>query len=794
MLDEQTKYDSFEEERRMDPHIGSQNMPVRTELIIFDGEREPLSITLESFGKDTVSFGRRSKDGATPDIILESRLVSRRHGQFVREGDSWVVQDVGSANGLKYHDSRVQSKLLTDGDILRIDEKVRESSQGVLILVSKGKKQAWQCVELPKQGAFTVGRGTENSLTLQNVNISRSHAVIETGTQPFITDNRSTNGTYLNGDRISNRQRIREKDVVSIAGTKMVYVSGCLYYTEDLKGISVEARDVVVTRGTGRKARVTTDHVSLRFEPGELVSVIGGSGAGKSTILNALSGYLRPSSGNVFINGSDLYQHFDSLKTMIGYVPQQDIVYDTLTLYDSLLYTSKLRLPKDITHEERENAINQAIAMVELQEKKDSYIKDLSGGQRKRASIAVELLSDPSLIFLDEPCSGLDAGTEQSLMCTLRRMADQGKTIILVTHSTLQLGICDKVVFMGRGGKLCYCGPLESALDYFGIRDVVDCYSLLNNDAPTWQRCFLTTQTAELQEKADESEHALPEKRARRKGQFGVLTARYFKLTLNDVGRMVIMLGLAPAVVLMMALVPTEGIFELESGLELTCNMMFVLACACFFIGMFGSISEISKERSIIRREYMTGMSLTQYLLSKVAVLAVICLLQTVLLMLSFHFLIGDPAPETELLFAPFLELGVTAFLLMLASSSMGLLVSALVSKPELGVTITVVLLLPQYLFSDLIFKLEGVSKLISWVTVCHWGIEGFGTICDLNSMKTAVEFETAMGTQTIYQGSYREMFDYTAQHLEKVWLILFVYLLVCMILTRLSMKKAVRE
>ena len=198
-----------------------------------------------------------------------------------------------------------------------------------------------------------------------------------------------------------------------------------------------------------------------------------------------MCGYLQPTQGEVYINGVNLYQNFDSLKKLIGYVPQSDIVYDNLTLHDMLLYTAKLRLPKDTTPTEREAAITRAIDMVELPEKRDSLIKSLSGGQRKRASIAVELLSDPNLLFLDEPASGLDPGTERNLMQSLRKMADGGKTVILVTHSTLQLKMCDKIVFMGKGGNLCFFGSYAEALTFFGVSDIVDVYNMITETRQT---------------------------------------------------------------------------------------------------------------------------------------------------------------------------------------------------------------------------------------------------------------------------------------------------------------------
>ena len=190
----------------------------------------------------------------------------------------------------------------------------------------------------------------------------------------------------------------------------------------------------------------------------------------------------RPTSGKVLINGENLYDNYDELKYNIGYVPQEDIVYSNLTLHDTLQYAAKLRMPDNTTRKERNIRIKEVLEIVQLTELENSYIRQLSGGQRKRASIAVELIADPNLFFLDEPTSGLDPGTERSIMLTLRKMAEMGKTVILVTHNTLNLHLCDKVAFFGKGGKLCFFGRPKDALEFFGVDDFVDIYTLLNED------------------------------------------------------------------------------------------------------------------------------------------------------------------------------------------------------------------------------------------------------------------------------------------------------------------------
>ena len=783
-------YMSSGEDHQTEPvNIREKGIQGELVLVVMDGAERPKNYRLGQFQKQEIVIGRPDRENPLPiDIPLSSPFVSRNdHCRIRKENGRWVIRDSGGVNGILCNGTLIKARILQNGDTIRIGKEKGLTAEGVLILaVVEDDLSAWRSLPI-RETPIRIGRDADNDLTLQHIGVSRHHAEIARiqGTV-CIRDLGSTNGVYVNGHRIgSNAVPLHEKDVIFITWSRMIYSGGELFFHKPVNGISVEADDVVIRRKHGLKSFVTSDHVNLNIHPGELVCIIGGSGAGKSTILNAMCGYLRPATGCVRINSMDLYQNFDLLKTIIGYVPQQDIVYDTLSLYDTLRYTAQLRLPEDVTEEEREKAIDNAISMVELQDKKNALIGNLSGGQRKRASIAVELLSDPGLLFLDEPCSGLDPGTERSLMETLRRMADKGKTIILVTHSTLQLKLCDRIVFMGRGGRLCFFGSYHDALHFFKVSNIVDCYEIMNNESEKWQGIFRKYQS-EHEDRVNSSEQITPPKRKSRRGQLGVLIARYLRLTVNDRSRWLLLLLLVPIVVILISLVKNGDEFQVDGGLNITRNLMFVLSCSCFFLGMFGSISEISKERTIVRREYMTGLSLWSYTVSKLVVLGLICLIQSLLITVLFGLMVGHPDPGERLLMPPLIEMGITTFLLEMASAAMGLLVSALVPKPDLGVTITVVLLMPQILFSGLTFDLHGMTDIISWFTVCRWGMEGFGSSADLNRMSYRLTFQG----QEFLEKNIKDMFEATGEHLLMVWGILLGYVVICTVLTGLAMNR----
>ena len=281
---------------------------------------------------------------------------------------------------------------------------------------------------------------------------------------------------------------------------KLIYDNDKILYQSNEHGVKIEAIDIVKTVKVKSKKKNISEHVDFVANPGEFIAFVGGSGAGKSTFMKCISGVTRATSGRVLLNGVDLYENYSVLKNLIGYVPQENIIFDDLTLFDMLKYAANLRMPEDATKEEKLNRINEVLEIVEMLDKKDVMIKSLSGGQQKRACIAVELIADPHLFFLDEPTSGLDPGTERSLMKTLRKMSDSGKTIILVTHNTLNLHLCDKVVFFGYGGKLCFDGKPEDALKFFKVDDFVDIYNKINEDVDSWKEKFKKSNIKEKEE------------------------------------------------------------------------------------------------------------------------------------------------------------------------------------------------------------------------------------------------------------------------------------------------------
>lgn len=757
-------------------------------LIIIDDNGKIQEISLDRFGKERILWGR---DQTANDVVISSQAVSRSHGKIKLTPDGIFYADLGSTNGT-YIEGRGGRKfvrqnrnyvLLHDGDMMRVQPPEAEYGKSVLLLYSEHSQSGkWQKCPLAG-GRITIGRSSENDIVLNHAGVSKIHAVIEKkGDGYYLADNRSTNGILLNGNALVTGSILREKDVIQILNSTLIFTNGSLFYKSMLQGVSLNVRHVTKVVGKGKKI---LDDVSLDIESNDFVAIIGGSGAGKSTVMNAISGFDRKKEGKVLFSGCDLNANFSVLKSMIGYVPQQDIIYENLTLKKMLYYTAKLKMPKDTGKAEIEKRILEVLAMVELSEHKDTYIRKLSGGQKKRASIAVELLADPSLFFLDEPTSGLDPGTEKKLMITLSRLAkSQGKTIIMVTHTTQSLDLCDKVIFMGPGGRVCFCGSCEEAKMFFDTDNMVDIYNKMAAQPKEWAAQYANCIPLETLPE-EEKKTTIQKRKSSGLRQFGFLTMRYAELLKNDLPRLAMLLLQPVLIALLLGIVADDRVFEIY---ESTKSILFALSCAGIWIGLFNSIQEICKERVILKREYMGNLKLWAYTLSKYVMQLVLGALQALMMTLVFGLVVG--MPEKGILISnSFPEIFLTLWLTISASMALGFVISAFVKSGDKAMTYAPFVLIIQLLFSGILFELKGAGSKIAYATISKWSVEGLGSIANLNELTMKMQ-EEIPGIEHEFQ----DIFEFTAEHLLGHWAVLAGMLAVCGVITTLLLHGVSRD
>ena len=749
-------------------------------LTIIDGTSPPIGVDLSTINKPTITIGR---DG-TGDINLLSDYVSRPHCQIRQENGQYIIEDLNSTNGLILNGYAITHHIIQDGDNIRIDDGEQTTKDGVLMSFSyHNTKSGWQTISLVNRMTTTIGRTPGNDIILDHIGVSKSHAKITAkANKYYLQDLNSTNGTMINGKKVEGKVQLQEKDIIIITNSQLIFSNGQLLYCCFNKGFGIQVHNIIkkVKDSDNRKQLKTIcNNVSLDIKPCEMVAVVGGSGDGKSTIMNCISGYDRATSGNIYVNGIDLYQNYDALKSIIGYVPQQDIVFDNLTVQDMLTYTAKLRLTADTSESEIQGAVANAIATVELTGHENKLIKQLSGGQKKRASIAVELLSDPSLFFLDEPASGLDPGTEQNLMQTLKLMAASGKTIIFVTHSTLNLQLCDKIIFMGRGGNLCFSGTYQEALAFFNVSDLSNIYNLIKENPQYYKDMYLRGQN-NISAPARSHSNQKPAPQNAILPQTIVLLKRHLRILFNDRKRLGLILLQAPILIFFVWVVEDGNQFE---QLDVTRNLLFVLSCAAFWIGMFNSLQEICEERIILKREYMAGLRLDAYILSKLLKMAIICAVLSVILTTAFALLVGLPSQGVA--FNPYVEFLITTFFTSLSAAAMGLFVSSVSKNADKATSYVPFLLMPQIIFSGIVFRMEGVAEIFSWLTICRFSVAGYGTTSNLNSLPTRLQqagFDIPREAENF--------FTYTGSNFAFNIAVLCLFVVVFSVLARLALQK----
>ncbi|HEV7452136.1 MAG TPA: ATP-binding cassette domain-containing protein [Pseudonocardiaceae bacterium] len=583
---------------------------------------------------------------------------------------------------------------------------------------------------------ITIGRAPDCDVVLADLLVSRHHAELRRdGAGWQVADLGSWNGTFVNGRRVTEAP-VSQRDVVGVGHALLQLVGDTLVEYTDRGDVTFRADDLVVTKSGKR----LLDGVSFALEERSLLAVVGPSGAGKSTLLGALTGQRPADGGQVQYAGRDLYQAYDELRQRIGLVPQEDILHPQLTVRRALRYAARLRFPADTPAAERNRRIEEVIVELGLSRQADQRISTLSGGQRKRTSVALELLTRPSLLFLDEPTSGLDPGLDKSVMRTLRGLADDGRTVVVVTHTPTQLDLCDRLLVLASGGQLAYFGPPGEALRYFGQQDYADMFLLLDReqnvnwtqrfrDSPEGARYLAASQPSPARPAGGSRPPPLAPRQQPTRAQFWVLCRRYLAVIAADRAH-AIFLAVLPLVLSIFArLIPgSAGLSwpaKLASGPSPggPQQLLLVLVVGCAFMGFSAAFRELVKERAIFRREQAVGVSLDAYLGSKLAVLGLIGTAQAVLFGV-LGTLRALPPPAPVLFNDGIAEVVVALVAVTISIMVLGLLVSALISNADRGMPLLVVILLLQLVLSGMLFPVHGGPPLepLAWLVPARWG------------------------------------------------------------------------
>jgi len=577
------------------------------------------------------------------------------------------------------------------------------------------------------------------------------------------------------------------------------YYETCLQAAEDvglsgMSDVTAPSASLLDVRGLSYWAggKLILQSVDVRLARGQLVGIIGASGAGKSTLVKLCAGVIRPAGGQVLVEGRLVQEN----RKAVAYVPQEDIVHHALTVEEALSYGGQIRLPRETTREELEGAIDRVLNELELTEQREQLVASLSGGQLKRVNVAMELLTRPSLIFLDEPTTGLDPALERRTMENLRTLAHGGRGVMVVTHATSSLELCDAIIVMAKGGRLVYWGALDGALKRFGVDRPEEIYEVLEADeipadvtrgraAPeptlggeTAERSSAPKLTrdgagggfcGECGGSIDSgtsfcghcgqpiieviTDPELGEVAVVRRSsvvrQLGAVLGRGLRLLLRDRRNLLIMFGQVPLIALLIIGLFKPDVLEKTGGRPGdSLQLLFMLVTAAIWFGSIGAAREIVKESAIYMREAAAGLRSSVYLVGKYLIQALVVALQT-----SILFALVVVFRPTE---ATIAVIGLCLAILVLTGMvavAMGLVISASVRTEEQAASILPLVLIPQLLFAGAIVPVAAMSEPVarlSALAFSQWSFSGLGIALDMSgriSADTAFASASRFGT-----------------------------------------------
>jgi ABC transport system ATP-binding/permease protein len=549
----------------------------------------------------------------------------------------------------------------------------------------------------------------------------------------WIADLKTWGGASRKGHRVTDPD-FQEIDALDAGHVPLRSVGDRLVECTDESAISFRAIDLVVLTKSGRRL---LDRVGFTLRERNLLAVVGPSGAGKSTLLGALTGFRPANTGTVDCAGKDLYDDYAELRQRIGLVPQDDILHPQLTVRTALRYAAQLRFSAEASAAEREYRIDEVLAQLGLDGTvAEQRISTLSGGQRKRTSLALELLTRPPLLFLDEPTTGLDPGHRKEVMQRLRELADEGRTVITVTHDESSLDVCDRLLVLAKGGRLAYFGPPSEALRYFGQEDFPDMFLALDRDEHTdWSARFAGSPEAArylaLTGPPRQPPAQPPTARPRQLSslsQFRVLCRRNLSVIGADRQFMAFTLAMPLVLSMFAQILPGEaGLSWMRKTASPTSpgapqQLLLILIVSAAFAGFAGAFRELVKERAIYRRERAFGLSRGAYLGSKLVVLGGIVALQG--LVLGLLGTVGRPGPDDSVLLGSGrAELVLALVAVAVAMMALGLLVSAVIGNADRGMPLLVVALMLQLVLCGGLFPVHDRQLLaeLSWLVPARW-------------------------------------------------------------------------
>ncbi|OBH29253.1 ABC transporter ATP-binding protein [Mycobacterium sp. E342] len=592
-------------------------------------------------------------------------------------------------------------------------------------------------------GAIKIGRANDNDIVIPEVLASRHHAtLVPTPHGTEIHDNRSINGTFVNGARVDSAV-LHDGDVVTIGNIDLVFAGGTLARRdESATATPTGGLDVHGVTWTIENNKTLLDDISLGAQPGTLTAVIGPSGAGKSTFARLVAGYTHPTRGTVAFEGHNVHAEYASLRSRIGMVPQDDVVHGQLTVQQALMYAAELRLPPDTTKDDRAQVVARVLEELEMTQHLHTRVDKLSGGQRKRASVALELLTGPSLLILDEPTSGLDPALDRQVMTMLRQLADAGRVVLVVTHSLTYLDVCDQVLLLAPGGKTAFCGPPSQIGAAMGTTNWADIFSSVAGDPDGAKARYLartgpTPPPPPAQQPADlgDPSHTSLVR------QFSTIARRQVRLIFSDRGYFVF-LAVLPFIMGSLSMsVPGNVGFGIPNPYGAAPNepgqILVLLNVGAVFMGTALTIRDLIGERPIFLREQAVGLSTSAYLLAKVCVYTVFAVIQSAIVTIIVLIGKGGPTQGAVALGRPGLELFADVALTCVASAMLGLALSAIAKSNEQIMPLLVVAVMSQLVFSGGMIPVTGRLGLdqMSWATPARWGFAASASTADLTKL-----------------------------------------------------------